>query len=143
MVQDPESGGKEVIEKEATRQGNGAHVLVPKSWSGATVKAIRMNHPRCHVCNRREAETSEWVWFDDGGGASFSICLDCIYRLGEYDGDKCAICQENEGGKKSEGFSPMAHSWNNTGCDACRKAVVFDEDGSDRIAWDPEDYYGV
>jgi putative transposon-encoded protein len=33
--------GHEVVEKEVSSHGNGAHVYVPKEWLGETVKIIR------------------------------------------------------------------------------------------------------
>jgi len=37
--------GHEVIEGEVKPTGNGAHVLVPKHWCGATVKIVRTSEP--------------------------------------------------------------------------------------------------
>ena len=37
--------GEETIEKEAKPQGNGAHVIVPKRWTGAQVKITRISDP--------------------------------------------------------------------------------------------------
>ncbi|WP_122091130.1 DUF2080 family transposase-associated protein [Halalkalicoccus subterraneus] len=37
--------GHEVLETEAKRSGNGAHVYVPKAWAGATVKVVRVTDP--------------------------------------------------------------------------------------------------
>jgi len=37
--------GHEVLETEAKRSGNGAHVYVPKTWVGATVKVVRVTDP--------------------------------------------------------------------------------------------------
>lgn len=37
--------GEETIEKEAKPQGNGAHVIVPKRWTGAQVKITRISEP--------------------------------------------------------------------------------------------------
>jgi len=37
--------GEETIEKEAKPQGNGAHVIVPKRWTGAQVKITRVSDP--------------------------------------------------------------------------------------------------
>ena len=34
-------GGHEVVEKEVSGHGNGAHVYVPKEWLGETVKIVR------------------------------------------------------------------------------------------------------
>jgi putative transposon-encoded protein len=34
-------GGHEVVEKEVSSHGNGAHVYVPKEWLGETVKIVR------------------------------------------------------------------------------------------------------
>ena len=33
--------GHEVVEKEVSGHGNGAHVYVPKNWLGETVKIVR------------------------------------------------------------------------------------------------------
>lgn len=35
--------GEEMIEKEATETGSGAHVYVPKDWAGCTLKIIRVD----------------------------------------------------------------------------------------------------
>ena len=37
--------GEETIEKEVKPQGNGAHVIVPKRWTGAQVKITRISDP--------------------------------------------------------------------------------------------------
>lgn len=37
--------GEETIQKEVSPQGNGAHVIVPKRWRGATVKVTRVDEP--------------------------------------------------------------------------------------------------
>ncbi|ELY92776.1 hypothetical protein C483_07407 [Natrialba hulunbeirensis JCM 10989] len=37
--------GHEVREAEVKPTGNGAHVLVPKRWRGATVKVVRVTDP--------------------------------------------------------------------------------------------------
>ena len=37
--------GEETIQKEVKPQGNGAHVLVPKRWTGAQVKITRISDP--------------------------------------------------------------------------------------------------
>lgn len=37
--------GEETIEKEVKPQGNGAHVIVPKRWTGAQVKITRITDP--------------------------------------------------------------------------------------------------
>jgi putative transposon-encoded protein len=37
--------GHEVVNGEAKLSGNGAHVYVPKSWAGATVKVVRTSDP--------------------------------------------------------------------------------------------------
>jgi putative transposon-encoded protein len=37
--------GHEVHETEAKLTGNGAHVYVPKTWAGATVKVVRVTDP--------------------------------------------------------------------------------------------------
>ena len=37
--------GEETIEKEVKPQGNGAHIIVPKRWTGAQVKITRISEP--------------------------------------------------------------------------------------------------
>ena len=37
--------GHEVLETEVKPTGNGAHIYVPKSWIGATVKVVRVTDP--------------------------------------------------------------------------------------------------
>jgi len=37
--------GEETIKKEVKPQGNGAHVIVPKRWTGAQVKITRISEP--------------------------------------------------------------------------------------------------
>lgn len=37
--------GEETIEKEVKPQGNGAHVIAPKRWTGAQVKITRISDP--------------------------------------------------------------------------------------------------
>jgi putative transposon-encoded protein len=37
--------GREVLEGNVTKVGNGAHVLVPKDWLGADVKVVRISQP--------------------------------------------------------------------------------------------------
>ena len=37
--------GHEVHKSEVKPTGNGAHVLVPKRWRGATVKVVRVTDP--------------------------------------------------------------------------------------------------
>jgi putative transposon-encoded protein len=37
--------GHEVVEKTVKPTGNGAHVLVPRRWLGATVKVVRTSEP--------------------------------------------------------------------------------------------------
>ena len=37
--------GEETIKKEVKSQGNGAHVIVPKRWTGAQVKITRISDP--------------------------------------------------------------------------------------------------
>jgi putative transposon-encoded protein len=37
--------GEETIENEVKPQGNGAHVIVPKRWTGAQVKITRISDP--------------------------------------------------------------------------------------------------
>ncbi len=37
--------GEETIEKEVKPQGNGAHVIVPKAWTGSQVKITRVSEP--------------------------------------------------------------------------------------------------
>jgi putative transposon-encoded protein len=138
-----EINGVEAIEKDVTAQGNGAHVLVPKSWRGSTVKVVRMNEPQCQVCGRHESDVSEWTWFDESGGVSFEICQDCIYRLAEYEGNGCVICHEDRQGKKSEGIAPTGDKWSVRACDECRSATLFGERStSNRIAWDPDERRG-
>ena len=37
--------GHEVVDGEVKPTGNGAHVLVPRRWLGATVKVVRTSEP--------------------------------------------------------------------------------------------------
>lgn len=37
--------GHEVLEAEVKPTGNGAHIYVPKAWTGATVKVVRVTDP--------------------------------------------------------------------------------------------------
>ena len=37
--------GEETIEQEVKPQGNGAHVIVPKRWTGEQVKITRISDP--------------------------------------------------------------------------------------------------
>jgi hypothetical protein len=37
--------GEETVEKEVKPQGNGAHVIVPKAWTGSQVKITRVTDP--------------------------------------------------------------------------------------------------
>ena len=37
--------GEEIVEKEVKPQGNGAHVIVPKAWTGSQVKITRVSEP--------------------------------------------------------------------------------------------------
>lgn len=37
--------GHEVVEKTVKLTGNGAHVYLPKSWIGATIKVVRTSEP--------------------------------------------------------------------------------------------------
>lgn len=142
MRQTFEVDGVEAVEKEAKRQGNGAHIIVPKSWRGATVKAIRLNASACDLCGGRSTELNDWVWIEDGGGAYFDVCQDCIYRLAGYDGDKCGICHQENASKKSDGIQPVGSQWRVHACDECRDPTLGAGDASDRIAWNPDEKRG-
>ena len=37
--------GHEVLKAEVKPTGNGAHIYVPKAWTGATVKVVRITDP--------------------------------------------------------------------------------------------------
>ena len=138
-----EIAGAEVIEREVTETGNGAHVYVPKDWLDSTVKVVRIGREEspemevCDVCERATNTTEEWCWTDEGGGAFFQICSDCRTNIRESTEHKCTICREDREMSKSSGFGPMGgpnQPWY-SGCDTCRARVIFGRASSPRPAW--------
>lgn len=134
--------GDEVLEREVKATGNGAHVYLPKEWLDYTVKVVRVPQDEepeleeCAVCNREAKNTTEWCWFDDGGGAYFTICSDCRLEIGEEIEDVCPICRQDREMSRSEGFGPIGPNEDvYAGCDTCRERVLFGNTPSPQPAW--------
>jgi putative transposon-encoded protein len=143
MVDTYQIEGEEVVEREVTPTGNGAHVYLPKEWLKSKVKVVRLAEESevsshdCRVCGRTAGDTEKWVWVDESGGAFFEICLDCRSEVEETPSGVCALCHQKGEMYKSTGFGAMGEGETELyqGCDECRAIVTRETDELPNRGW--------